>query len=71
MVKLILRMVGEILIGVFLAGIILAISVPMLVRSGMIVPGDVASVCIIAGTLALAVGAMLFRPGSALHRRGQ
>ena len=71
MVKLILRMVGEILIGFFLAGIILAISVPMLMRSGMIVPGDVGSVCIIACTLALAVGAMLFRPGSALHRRGQ
>jgi hypothetical protein len=71
MVKLILGMVGEILIGFFLAGIILAIGVPMLVRSGMIVPGDVVSVCLIAGTLALAVGAMLFRPGSALHRRGQ
>ena len=71
MVKLILRIVGEILIGFFLAGIILAISVPLLMRSGMIVPGDVVSVCLIAGTLALAVGAMVFRPGSALHRRGQ
>lgn len=71
MVKLILGMVGEILIGFFLAGIVLAIGVPMLMRSGLIVPGDVVSVCLIAGTLALAVGAMLFRPGSALHRRGQ
>ena len=71
MVKLILRIVGEILIGFFLAGIILAISVPLLMRSGMIVPGDVVRVCLIAGTLALAVGAMVFRPGSALHRRGQ
>jgi hypothetical protein len=71
MTKLILRVIGEILFGFFLAGIVLAVSVPMLMRSGMIVPGDIASVCIIAGTLALVVGAMLFRPGSALHRRGQ
>ena len=71
MVKLILRVVGEILIGFFLAGIVLAIGVPILVRSGVIVPGDVASVFIIAGTLALAVGVMLFRPGSALQRRDQ
>jgi hypothetical protein len=68
MVKLILRVGGEILIGFFLAGIVLAISVPMLMRSGVIAAGDVASVCIISGTLALAVGAMLFRPGSAIHR---
>ncbi len=71
MVKLILRMVGEILIGFFLGGIILAICVPMLMRSGMIVPGDMVSICLIPGTLVLAVGAMLFRPGSAIHRRGR
>jgi hypothetical protein len=70
MVKLILRMVGEVLIGFFLAGMVLAISIPMLMRFEVIAPGDVASVCIIAGTLALAVGVMLFRPGAALHRRG-
>jgi hypothetical protein len=71
MVKLFLRMACEILMGFFLAGIMLAISVPILMRAEVIAPGDLASVCIIAGTLALAVGAMLFRPGSALHRRGQ
>jgi hypothetical protein len=71
MVKLILRIVGESLIGFFLAGIVLAISVPMLLRSGLIVPGDVASVCIIAGTLALGIGAMVFRPGGALRHGGR
>ena len=71
MVKLILRMLGEILIGFFLAGITLAISVPLLMRSEVIVPGDLASVCIIAGTLALTVGVMLLRPSSAFHRRHQ
>jgi hypothetical protein len=43
----------------------------MLLRSGLIVPGDVASVCIIAGTLALGIGAMVFRPGGALRHGGR
>ena len=71
MLKLILRMLGEILIGVSLAGIVLAISVPMMMRSGMIASGDLTGSVIIAGALVLAAVGMLFRPGSALNRYGK
>jgi len=70
MLKLILRMLGEILVGIFVGGVVLAISIPMLMRTGLITTGDLAGVLFIAVTLVLSVAGMLFRPGSAINRRG-
>lgn len=71
MLKLMLRMLGEMLIGITLGGIVLAISVPMMLRSGVVTSGGLAGPVIIGGTLVLAVAGMVFRPGSALNRYGK
>ena len=68
MLKLMLRVLVEILIGVSLAGVVLAASVPVLIRYELVTPGDLAGTFVIAGALVIAVGGMLFRRGSALNR---
>jgi hypothetical protein len=68
MLPLILRMLGEILVGIFVAGIVLGVGIPILMRTGIIAEGGIAGVLVIAGTLVLAICGMLLRPGSALKR---
>jgi peptidoglycan/LPS O-acetylase OafA/YrhL len=65
---LLLRMLGEILIGVLVAGIALGVGIPFLMRSGYITEGGLSGLLVIAGTLVLAICGMLLRPGSALKR---
>ena len=65
---LILRMLGEVLIGILAAGIVLGIGIPILIKVGAIAEGGIAGLAVIAGTLVLAICGMLLRPGSALKR---
>jgi hypothetical protein len=71
MLRLLLRMFGEMLVGFAVAGIMLGISVPILIKMGMITQGDLAGSFIIAVTLVVALGWMMLRPNSALSRRGK
>jgi hypothetical protein len=64
----ILRMLGEVLVGIFVAGIVLGIGIPILIRTGAIAEGGFAGLLVIAGTLVLAICGMVLRPGSALKR---
>ena len=68
MPPLILRMLGEILIAIFVAGIVLGAGIPILIRTGLMAEGGIAGLLVIAGTLVLAICFMLLRPGSALKR---
>jgi hypothetical protein len=68
MPALILRLLGEILIGIFVAGVVLGVAIPILIRTGVIAEGGIAGVFVIAGTLVLAICAVLLRPGGALKR---
>jgi len=68
MLSLILRMLGEILVGIFVAGIVLGVGIPILIRTGVIAEGGTAGLLVIAGTLVLAICGVLLRPGSALKR---
>ena len=69
MFTLILRVIGEALIGLMLAGLVLGAGLPLLMRYNMIQPGDRAGSLVIAGALVVAIGGMLCRRGSALNRR--
>ena len=68
MLQLIVRVLIEAVIGLSLAGLILGLSLPLMIRYRLIVPGDVAGSVIIFAVLVSATGGMLFRPGSALNR---
>ena len=71
MLPLILRVIGEILIGFLVAGIALGIAIPILMKFGVIAEGGMSGFLVIAGTLVLAICGMLLRPGSALKRYGK
>lgn len=68
MLKLLLGMIAEVVVGVGLAGVVLAVAIPVLNRSGLIGIGDAAARVIIIGVIVLALAVALFRPGSAIHR---
>ena len=69
--SLISRVIGEILIGLLVAGIALGIAIPILMKFGVIAEGGMSGFLVIAGTLVLAICGMLLRPGSALKRYGK
>jgi high-affinity Fe2+/Pb2+ permease len=71
MLPLVLRVIGEILIGLLVAGIALGIAIPILMKSGVIAESGISGFLVIAGTLVLAICGMLVRPGSALKRYGK
>jgi high-affinity Fe2+/Pb2+ permease len=71
MLPLVLRVIGEILIGFLVAGIALGIAIPILMKSGVVAEGGMSGFLVIAGTLVLAICGMLLRPGSALKRYGK
>ena len=68
MLKLVLGIVIEVLVSVALAGLILALAIPLMNRSDLMNGNDLASRVVITGVLAVAVAVALFRPGSAIHR---
>jgi hypothetical protein len=61
-------LVVEAIVGISVAGALLAIVVPLLIEHSVIAPGDGAGVVLITSVLLLAIGVALFRPGSALRR---
>jgi hypothetical protein len=65
--KFLLSMVIEVCVGVLIAGLILALAVPLLTR---INPEGAAGVSriLIVGVLVTALAIALFRPGSAINR---
>lgn len=68
MLKLLLGVVIEVLVAVALAGLILALAIPLLNRNDVVEVKDLASRVVITGVLATAIAVALFRPGSAIHR---
>ena len=71
MLSLISRVIGEMLIGLLVAGIALGIAIPLLMKFGVIAEGGMSGFLVIAGTLVLAICGMLLRPVSALKRYGK
>jgi hypothetical protein len=68
MLKLLLGIVVEVLVAVGLAGLILALAIPLMNRNGLMNGNDLASRVVITAVLAGAIAVALFRPGSAIHR---
>ena len=68
MLKLLLGIAIELFVAVALAGLILALTVPLLNRNNLAGVDDAASRVVIIGVLAGAIAVALFRPGSAIHR---
>jgi hypothetical protein len=67
--KLLLNVIVEVIIGVSLAGVVLAVAVPMLHSADLLGANDLTPTIVIVGVLVGAVAIALFRPGSAIHRR--
>lgn len=68
MLKLLLGIVLELFVAVALAGLILALAIPLLHRNDLAGTNDAASGVVIIGVLAGAIAVALFRPGSAIQR---
>ena len=68
MLKMLLGVVIELLVSTMVAGLILALAVPLLNRSNLADRNDAVSQIVIIGVLIGAVSIALFRPGSAIRR---
>jgi hypothetical protein len=68
MLKLLFGVVVEVLVAVALAGLILALAIPLMNRNDLMNGNDLASRVLITAVLAGAIAVALFRPGSAIHR---
>jgi len=68
MIGLALLVLLETVIGVALAGIALAIVVPLLLRFGWIAAGGAAGTFVVVAVLVMAVAVVVLRPGSAMSR---
>lgn len=68
MVKLLLGVVVEVAVALLIAGLILAIAIPLLNQSDVVAVGDATSARIIIGVMIVALAIALFRPGSAIRR---
>ncbi len=68
MLKLTMLVILDAVIGIAAAAVLLAVTVPLLIGHHVIMPGDLAGSVMIGVVLILFIGAMLFRPGSALRR---
>jgi hypothetical protein len=71
MLKLLFGVIVEVIIGVSLAGIILALVIPGLSLFDAAGQRDSTATIIIVGVLAAALAVALFRPGSAIRRYGR
>ena len=68
MLKLLLGVLIEVFVAVSLAGLLLALAIPLLNRHDLTGAGDVMTGTVIVGVIAGAVAIALFRPGSAIRR---
>ena len=69
MVKLLLTVAFEVVVGVALGGAALALIIPVLSHFGMAGSGGLVTALVTTGVLVISVGLMVLRPGSALNRR--
>ncbi len=68
MLKLLLGVLIELFVGVLVAGLILAMAIPLMNRNDLAGADDITATAVIVGVLAVAVAIALFRRGSAIHR---
>ena len=66
--RLILKMLAEVLLGVTVAAVLLAIALPILIHRNVLRPGDTLGSILVCVAIAGAILLMLLRPGSAVHR---
>jgi hypothetical protein len=71
MARLLLAVVLEIVAALGVAGVVLAIVIPLLIHTELMSLGDVTGRVVVTGILVVAVAATLLRPGSAIHRYGE
>lgn len=69
MIKTMLLLLAEVVVGLVVAGALLAVAVPVLVRNDILTAGDTRGVVLVSLVLAVCVGGAVFRPGSTLNRR--
>jgi hypothetical protein len=69
--KLTAMVLFEAAIGLAVAGVVLAVGIPLMVGHKLIGPGDLTGSVIIVAVLVCSIGGMLFRPGSAINRYGK
>ena len=67
MLKLLLGIAVEVAVAIFIAGLLLALAVPLLNR-GDFAAGDTTSTIVITGVMIAALAIALFRRGSAIRR---
>jgi hypothetical protein len=68
MIGLALLVLLEAVIGVALAGIALAIVIPLLLRFGWIAAGGATGAVVVVAVLVMTVAIVILRPGSAISR---
>jgi hypothetical protein len=71
MLNTLLGVVVELVVAVAIAGLILAVAVPLLTRTDLVGANDISTRAVITGVLIGAVAIALFRPGSALRRHAK
>ena len=68
MLRLVLAVALEGMVGVAIGGVLLAVLIPVLSHFGLIDQGNVVATLVITSVLVTSVGLMVLRPGSALSR---
>jgi len=71
MARLILAVALEILVALIVAGVLVAIVIPLMIQTELMHPGDAAGTIVVIGMVLIAVATALLRPGSAIHRHSQ
>jgi uncharacterized membrane-anchored protein YitT (DUF2179 family) len=69
MARLLVRVLIEVVAAVSLAGLLLAVIVPLLNRYQVAEGGDTVTALVIAGVIVAVTLAVIFRPGGAFSRR--
>lgn len=68
MLRLLVTLLAEAVVGLMIGGVLLALTVPVLNRYGIVGPNDLLGAVVIALVLVGTVGAVIFRPGGAMNR---
>ncbi|HKY21487.1 MAG TPA: hypothetical protein VJM31_09730 [Vicinamibacterales bacterium] len=68
MLRLLATVLAEVVVGLTIGGIVLALAIPALHHYGLIATGDLAGAIVITLVLVATIGAMMFRPNSAMNR---
>ena len=69
--NLVLSVVVEIVLAAATAGLLLAVLMPLLTRTELVGANDIAARAVITTVLVGAVALAIFRPGSAIRKRGK